>query len=66
MTSTNQTDGSGIERGIYLAADTPRSFTPLALEGGAGDKQLLADALAGILTDEEVEELVSELGGGLE
>lgn len=54
---------AAIQRGIYLAADTPRSFTPLALEDGRGDKQLLAEALAGILTEEELEELLSELRG---
>jgi len=51
----------GIERGIYLAADTPRSFLPLALEGGDGDKQLLAEALSGILDDDEVDDLISDL-----
>ena len=51
----------GIERGIYLAADSPRTFVPLALEGGDGDKQLLAEAVVGILSDDEVDELISEL-----
>ena len=51
----------GIERGIYLAADDPRSFAPLALEGGDGDKQLLAEALSGLLDDDEVDTLISHL-----
>lgn len=52
---------NGIGRGIYLAADTPRSFTPLALEDGSGDKQLLAEALEGILSEDELDELVAAL-----
>ncbi|APX98733.1 hypothetical protein [Natronorubrum daqingense] len=63
-----RTDGGastdGIDRGIYLAADTPRTFAPLALEDGGGDKELLADALEGILTDDELEELVRSLQTG--
>ena len=51
----------GIERGIYLAAGVPRRFAPLALESGSGDKDLLADALHGILTDDEFDELVGTL-----
>lgn len=54
----------GIDRGIYLAADTPRSFTPMALEGGGGDKQLLSEALEGILSEDEIDELVESLISG--
>jgi len=52
---------SGIERGIYLAADTPISFHSLALEGGDGDKNLLAEALAGILDEDELDTLIQRL-----
>lgn len=47
-----------IDRGIYLAADTPRAFIPLALEDGSGDKRLLAEALVGILSGDELAELI--------
>ena len=53
-----------IDRGIYLAADTPRSFIPLALEDGSGDKKLLAEALVGILSEDELSELIDRCNTG--
>jgi hypothetical protein len=50
-----------IERGIYLAADSPRAFVPLALENGDGDKKLLGETAAGILSDDEVDALIRQL-----
>lgn len=49
------------QRGIYLMADTPLTAHPLALEDGSGDKQLLAEAIGENLTDEEIDDLISEL-----
>ena len=57
---SDQTAG-GIERGMYLAADSPRTFVPLALEGGDGDEELLAEAVVGILSGDDVDNLISEL-----
>lgn len=61
---SNDDRAVGIEHGIYLATDSPRSFVPLALEGGAGDKELLAAALDGILTPDELAEVREAMRGG--
>lgn len=50
-----------IERGVYLVGDTPLSLTALAVEGGDGDKNLLAEVLAEELTDDELGELITDL-----
>jgi len=61
-TSTGGTDREPIrQRGVYLMADTPLTAHPLALEDGSGDKQLLADVIEESLTDEEIDDLISEL-----
>lgn len=35
----------GMQNGIYLVGDTPKTLHPLALEDGSGDGQLLEEAL---------------------
>jgi len=59
------TDGTELDpiqqRGVYLMADTPLTAHPLVLEDGSGDKQLLADVLSEDLTDEEVDDLITDL-----
>ena len=35
-----------LPNGVYLIADTPKTATPLAVEGGSGDRGLLREALA--------------------
>jgi len=61
-TSSNGTDRKPIQqRGVYLMGDTPMTAHPLVLEDGSGDKQLLADTLSEQLSDQEVDDLISEL-----
>lgn len=65
MTDGSVTGGRQMpmKRGIYLVADTPLSLTPLALEGGGGDKNLLVEAIAEQLTDDELDEFIDNLIG---
>lgn len=49
------------KRGVYLMADTPLTATPLAIEGGGGDKNLLAEALGEQLSQEELDALIQKL-----
>jgi hypothetical protein len=55
------TDTEPTERGIYLAADTPLTLHPLAVEGGGGDKNLLAEAITEQLDAGETDELINAL-----
>ena len=54
-------DAEATERGIYLVADTPLTLHPLAVEGGGGDKQLLAEAITEQLDADETDELINAL-----
>ena len=55
------TDAEPTERGIYLAADTPLTLHALAVEGGGGDKGLLAEAITERLDADETDELINAL-----
>ena len=55
------TDTGPTERGIYLAADTPLTLHPLAVEGDGGDKGLLAEAITERLDGGETDELINAL-----
>lgn len=57
---TDQLDGQW-KRGIYMLADTPLSATPLALEDGSGDKNLLAEVIVENLTSEDIDDLIQHL-----
>ena len=54
-------DLGGTERGIYLVADTPLTLHALAVEGGGGDKNLLAEAITEQLDAGETDELINAL-----
>ena len=54
-------DTEATERGIYLVADTPTMLHPLAVEGGGGDKELLAEAITEYLDPVETDELINAL-----
>lgn len=59
--SQNETEQMPMRRGVYLVADTPLSLHALAVEGGGGDKGLLAEAVGEMLSDDEVDELINDL-----
>ena len=54
-------DTEPTERGIYLAGDTPLTLHPLAVEGGGGDKNLLAEAITEQLDADETDALINAL-----
>ena len=54
-------DAEPTERGIYLVADTPSTLHPLAVEGGGGDKKLLAEAITEQLDADETDGLINAL-----
>ena len=54
-------DTEATERGIYLVADSPTTLHPLAVEGGGGDKKLLAETIAEQLDADETDELINAL-----
>jgi len=54
-------DTEPTERGIYLVADSPATLYPLAVEGGGGDRKLLAEAIIEHLDADETDALINAL-----